>query len=155
MTRHGFWMNRALDGISALSEATFPENDLGAPDWKSTEMVRRTLEYIDELPPKQRRLVTLLFAFVELGAWFLVFGFRRFSRIRPKRRAAIIRGWRRSRLLPLRVLGDAIKATTTMIYMSHPSVLAWIGEYRVCEHPEDPHHIDVRADALSRMGDGA
>jgi hypothetical protein len=155
VTGEGFWANRARDGIVALSEVTFPENELGAPDWKSTDMVRRTLEYLDELPPKQRRLLTLLFVFVELGALFLVLGFRRFSRIPRTRRAEIIRGWRHSRLLPLRVLGDAIKATTTMMYMSHPSVIAYIGEYRVCSHEEDPLRIDVRPDALTRMGDGA
>lgn len=155
VTGDGFWANRARDGIAALSEATFPENDLGAPDWKSTDMVRRTLEYLDELPPKQRRLLVLLFLFVELGAIFLVFGFRRFSRIRLARRTAIVRGWRCSRLLPLRVLGDSIKAATTMIYMSHPTVVAYIGEYRVCSHEEDPQRIDVRPDALVRMGDRA
>lgn len=151
MNERGFWANRARDGIVALSEATFPENDLGAPDWKSTDMVRRTLEYLDELPPKQRRLLTLLFVFVELGALFLVLGFRRFSRIAPARRVVIVRNWRRSRLLPFRVLGDAIKATTTMMYMSHPSVLAYIGEYRACPHPDDSLSIDVRPDALVRV----
>ncbi len=154
MTGDGFWANRVRDGITALSEATFPENDLGAPDWKSTDMVRRTFEYLEELPPPQRRLLSLLFLFVELGALVLVLGFRRFSRIAPLRRAAIIRRWRRSRLLPLRMLGDAVKATTTMMYMSHPSVAAYIGEYRVCSHPDDPLRIDVRPDALVRMGDG-
>lgn len=151
MTRHGFWANRTVDGITALSEATFPKNDLGAPDWESTQMVQRTLEYLDDLPPKQRWLVSSLYLFVEVAAIFLVRGFRRFSKHTAERRSAIIRGWRQSGWLVFRVLGDAIKATTTMMYMSHPSVLAYIGEYRACAHPGDPVEIEVRRDALARM----
>jgi hypothetical protein len=151
VTRRGFWAKRTVDGIAALSEATFPKNDLGAPDWESTRMVERTLEYLDELPPKQRRLVSLLYVFVELAAIFLVGGFRRFSKHSVERRSAVIRAWRQSRWLVFRVLGDAIKATTTMMYMSHPAVLAYIGEYRACAHPGDSVEIEVRPGALAQM----
>lgn len=144
MPRTSFWQSRLIDGIAAASEATFPENDFGAPDWKSTEMARRTLDYLAELPPAQRRLVSVLFTFVELGAVLLVWGFRRFSRIPPGRRTEVIRRWRRSRWFAFRVLGDALKATTTMIYMSHPSVITYIGEYRRCSRPEDALRIVVR-----------
>ena len=140
-----------VDGIAAVSEATFPENDFGAPDWKSTQMVRRTIEYLDELPPAQRRLVALLFIAIELGAIFLVFGFRRFSRIAADRRTQVIRDWYHSRKKPLRILGEAIKATTTMIYMSHPSVLEHIGEYRACERTDDSYRIESRPGALAAM----
>ena len=144
-------MNRALPSIAALSEATFPENDIGAPDWKSTRMVERTVEYLCELPPPQRRLLLLLFLFVEFAALFLVFGFRRFSKLSVSRRTAALRGWRRSTFTPFRMLGDAVKATTTMMYMSHPAVIAHIGEYRVCDWPSDAVQIGVREGALSKM----
>ncbi|MBK8994655.1 MAG: hypothetical protein IPM35_02740 [Myxococcales bacterium] len=144
MAEQSFWMRAAIAGIAASSEATFPENDLGAPDWKSTDMVPRTLEYLDELPPRQRRLLVLLFAFVELAAVFLVLGFRRFSRLPALRRTQVIANWRSSRFLPFRVLGDSLKATTTMMYMSHPSAIAYVGEYRVCERPLDRVKIAVR-----------
>jgi hypothetical protein len=146
-------MNRALPSIAALSEATFPENEISAPDWKSTCMVDRTVEYLGELPPAQRRLLLLLFLFVEYAALVLVFGFCRFSKLNPSRRTAVIRGWRRSRFFPLRMLGDAVKATTTMMYMSHPSVIEHIGEYRVCDWSSDPLKIAVRDDALKAMQD--
>lgn len=146
----GFWHRRLLDGITALSEATFPVNDIGAPDWKSTDMVRRTLEYISELPPGQRRLISTLYVFVELGALLLVFGLRRFSKIPAARRTEIIRGWRRSDWALLRMLGDSIKAVTTMVYMSHPSVMKHVAEYRACPRPLDPVVIDTHPDVFER-----
>jgi hypothetical protein len=151
VSRPSFWTRCAVSGIAAASEAAFPENTIGAPDFRSTDMVSRTLEYLEELPPDQHRLVKLLFVFVELAAVLLVFGFRRFSRIPMPRRTEVIRGWRRSRFLPLRLLGDALKATTTMMYMSHPSVIAHIGEYRSCDHPADELEIEVRSGALAGM----
>jgi hypothetical protein len=140
----GYWHKRLTAGIAAASEATFPENDLGAPDWKSTEMVRRTFEYLDELPPPQQRLVKALFLFVELAAIVLAGRFRRFSKLPVKTRTGVIRRWRASRWLAFRVLGDAVKATTTMIYMSHPSVIRYIEEYRCCARPLDPLEIPLR-----------
>jgi hypothetical protein len=122
----------------------FPENDLGAPDWKSTEMVRRTFEYLDELPPPQRRLVKALFLFVELGAIALAGRFCRFSKLPAETRAGVVRRWRASHWLAFRVLGDAVKATTTMMYMSHPAVIRYIQEYRCCARPLDPLEIPLR-----------
>lgn len=126
-----FFEGRLVDGIRAASEGLFPENDFGAPDWRDTELVARTREYMAELPPPQRRLLVLLFVVVELLAPILLLVPRRFSRLSPERRAAAVRRWRGSRFFVLRVLGDALKATTTMMYMSHPRVVAHIGEYRL------------------------
>ncbi|MCC6901985.1 MAG: hypothetical protein IT377_23640 [Polyangiaceae bacterium] len=149
MTDPGFWMRLAIAGITATSEATFPENDLGAPDFESTAMVARTLEYFDELPPRQRRLLVMLFVLTELCAGLLSFRLSRFSRLPVRHRTWAIHSFRRSDLLVLRVLGDALKATTTMMYMSHPLAIEWIGEYRVCDRPLDPVKIAVRPAALS------
>jgi hypothetical protein len=146
----GFIGRSAEAGLRASAEALFPENDYGAPDFRATDLVGRTIEYLDALPAEQRRLIVLLFAFVELGALFLVFGFRRFSRIPVARREAIVRAWRRSRLLPLRLLGDALKATTTMIYMSHPAALAYVGVYSACERPGDALRVEVRRGVFSK-----
>jgi hypothetical protein len=125
-----FIERRVEDGIRGAAEGLFPENDFGAPDFRDTDLVRRTREWMDELPPPQRRLLVLLFFTVELLTPILLFVPRRFSRLTPERRAEAVRRWRRSRFFFLRLLGDALKASTTMIYMSHPSVVAHIGEYR-------------------------
>jgi len=139
-----YWHRRLTAGIAAASEATFPQNELGAPDWKSTEMVRRMFEYLDDLPPPQRRLVKALFLFVEVAAIVLAGRLCRFSKLPVEARTAVIRRWRASRWLAFRVLGDAVKATTTMIYMSHPSVIRYIEEYRCCARPLDPLEIPLR-----------
>lgn len=123
-------MARATDGLSSIAEAMFPANDVGAPDYVETDVVKRTLAYLDELPPKQARLILLLFIVVELAAPILCLSFRRFSRMQVERRTESIRKWRASKVLLLRLLGDAVKAQMTMMYMSHPRVTAFIGERR-------------------------
>lgn len=150
---NGFFERIAGDGLRATAEALYPVNDYGAPDWHTTEMVPRTFEYWGELPPRQRRQLMALFVLVELGATLFMFGFKRFSRHSVARRERAVRNFRKSWLLPLRTLGDAIKASTTVIYMSHPAVLVHIGMYSACEHPDDPFPVSVRPDALSRTGE--
>lgn len=157
MTSGGFGLfsRIATDGLRATVEALYPVNDYGAPDWQATEMVSRTLDYWSDLPQRQRRLLMALFVLIELGAVFFVFGLKRFSRLSVTRRERAVRDLRRSRLVPLRLVGDSLKASTTVIYMSHPAVLEHIGMYSVCDRPEDPLRVQVRADALSRMGESA
>ncbi|MCC6214014.1 MAG: hypothetical protein IT376_04050 [Polyangiaceae bacterium] len=150
----GVWMRLVTAGVTATSEATFPDSDTGAPDWRSTEMVPRTLEYLEELPPRQRRLVQALFVFVELAAIFLLLRGRRFSRLPVPVRTEAIRRWRASRYLVGRILGDSLKATATMMYLSHPRALEWMGEYRACERPLDRIRLPVRPDALEPRDGG-
>lgn len=119
-------------GVAAAAEAMFPINDFGAPNFRDTDIVPRTLDYLAALPNTQRRLIKLLFAFVELAAPILCGGFGRFSRMSVPRREAAVRGFRSSRFQLLRLLGDALKATLTMMYMSHPLALAYVGEKPEC-----------------------
>jgi hypothetical protein len=146
--RPGFWRRRTLDGLTAVAEAMFPPNDLGAPTWQEAEVVPRTLLYTEALPPTQGRLVLALYLFVELAAPLLVPGFHRFSRLPLARRTLAIRGWRRSRFQLFRLLGDAIKAAMTMVYLSHPKVSAFIGEYKTCARPADARAMRHVPDAL-------
>jgi hypothetical protein len=141
-------MRRAIDGIRAGSEALFPANDLGAPDWRETEMVPRARAYLGELPPPKRRQVTLLFIVLELVGGLLSLRPRRFSRVAAQRRTAAMQRWRVSKIYLLRVLGDAVKAALTMVYMSHASVVAHIGIYKVCENPDDPFPVPIRPNPL-------
>lgn len=150
--RNGFFARSAELGLRATVEALYPRNDFGAPDFETTDMVRRTLEYWAELPVRQRRQLMSLFVLVELGAPLLVRGFRRFSGLSVSRREQAVRDFRNSKLLPLRLLGDALKASTTVMYMSHPAVLAHIGMYGACERPKDPLPVTFRPDALEKMG---
>jgi hypothetical protein len=142
----GFVERRLVDGIRAASEGLFPENDLGAPDWRDTEMVRRTREYIDDLPP-QRRLLVFLFVFVELVA-LSPLSPRHFQARPSAARRRHAAGGDLAAAAPAR---RRAQASTTMIYMSHPLVIAYIEEYRICEHPSDPVQYPTRPGALAEM----
>jgi hypothetical protein len=127
-----FLQRYAEAGLSAAAEALFPVNDLGAPDYRTTDVVARMRSYLLLLPARQRRLLLSLFAFVELGAPLLLLRPGRFSRLPVGTREQAIRRFRASSFLPMRVIGDALKASMTMIYMSHPAALAHVGAFNGC-----------------------
>ena len=122
-----FLLNPAKRGLEATAEALFPVNAIGAPDYRTTDLVGRTLAYWEELPAPQRRLLMLLYVLVEWGAPLLGAGWGRFSTLPVAQREAAVRRFRGSRITLLRIVGDALKATTTILYMSHPAALAYIG----------------------------
>jgi hypothetical protein len=146
--RPGLIRRVAARGIGGAAEAMFPVNDIGAPDWRDTRMVERMLEHLDELPLRPRRLLLFLFVFVEVAAPLLVPGLRFYSRASVARRTAAIRRWRASGIYPIRLLGDGLKMTLTMIYFSHPAVARYTGEYKTCANPYDMHPVEIRPDAL-------
>lgn len=147
----GYLLRTAMVSIHAVSEAMFPKNDLGAPDYEGTDLVRRTREYLDELPPEQRRLVFALFIFVELATPLLSLRFRRFSAFEPDRRVKLIQDWRSHWFQPFQWLGDALKATMTMMYFSHPAVVKHLQSFKTCERSTDPLQFPVDKDALKRL----
>jgi hypothetical protein len=144
----GLWPAIAARGIAATADAMFPPNAVGAPDWLQAEMLPRMLRYLDELPPRQRRLLLGLFVLVELGAPLMVPGLRRFSRLTPQRRLQAIGRWRASRLEPLRLVGDGLKMTMTMLYLAHPAVRRHIGELAPCAAPAGPAAAAEQPDVL-------
>jgi hypothetical protein len=123
-----FILDPAIAGLTAVAEAMFPANAYGAPDWREAEVVARTLLYLEELPPMPRRLLLALFTAVELSAPVFIGGRSRFSRLPVGKRAEAIRAMQASQFSPKRLIGDALKATMTMMYVSHPKVMAYIGE---------------------------
>jgi hypothetical protein len=146
-----FWIRVAERSIAAASEAMFPPNDLGAPDHRATAMVERTLQWMEELPSRERRLVLLLFVLVEVGAPFLGAGPGLFSKLPVARREEAIRRLRRAPFYPIRVVGESLKATLSMIYLSHPESLRYMGMFAVCAHPGDPFDVDVKPNALAEV----
>ncbi len=123
-----FLKDPAIAGLTAVAEALFPPNAYGAPDWREAEVVPRTLAYLEELPAMPRRLMLALFTAIELSAPVLVGCRSRFSRLPVRRRVEALRTLRASQFAPRRLIGDALKATMTMMYVSHPKVMAHIGE---------------------------
>jgi len=142
-------MRLTRSGIAGVSEVMFPENTFGAPDWQTTQMVERTIDYLGELPPKMRRLVMLLFIAVELGAPFLGVGLGRFSRIGAERRLKVLLSWRNSRIVVFKLLADALKAQLCMMFLSHRDVQMYIEVWKACDRPGDPMDLPVREGMLS------
>ena len=88
----------------------------------------------------------LLFTAVEL--WPLVaLRFRTYSRLKPEARLGFVRRWRASRVYPIRLIGESTKALLTMMYLSHPDALRYIGAYTVSPRPGDG--LDVRKERLA------
>ncbi len=122
--------DRAIIGVS---EALFPENDRGMPNFREARVVERTWQHLGRLPPEQRRLLLALYVFVELSTVVLARGFRTFSSLPLERRVDTVRHFRSSRVPFLRLVGDGLKATGTLIYLSHPAAMGALGmEGRTC-----------------------
>ncbi len=142
-------MRRVRDGIGATSEVMFPGDSKGAPDWRETEMVERTLDYLTELSPRMRRLIMFLFIFFEFGSPLLLAGIRRFSKLSPDRRLRALMRWRKSRFYPLKILIDALKAQLSMMYMSHQLVQDYMRVFKTCDRPNDTLKLEIRRNVFS------
>ncbi len=134
------------DCLAASCDAVYPPNSFGAPDATETDLQTRMAGYVDGLPPSQRKLLKLMFIGVELLSLLLSPG-RRFSRHTQPRRTRMLTRWRASSILPLRLLGDALKSALQMVYLAHPAVVRHIGEYKVWAHPDDAFEVEVRGSA--------
>lgn len=143
--------HRALD---AAAEALFPPNTLGAPDHREADVAGRMRAYLDEVPASHRRLVVLLFVFVEWSPPWVALYPRRFSKLSIASRQRLIRRWRASPIYPLRMIGEALKGLGTMIYCSHPAVLKYMGVYTTSPRDWDPLSIEGRPGALVQLGSG-
>lgn len=144
-----FWMRRTADGIRGTSEVMFPVNDIGAPDWRSTQMVERTVDYIYALPPQMRALLMVMFVAIELGSPFMLSGFGRFSTLSPTRRLKVLQGWRRSWIPLFKLLADALKAQLCMMYLSHKDVQRHIGAWKTCDRPGDVLGLPTKQNVFS------
>jgi hypothetical protein len=133
-----------VEGLRGLVEALYPPNDLGAPDGVATDLVRRTQGYVARLPPSVRWQIRLLFAAVEVLAPVLAPVGRRLSRRSPAARLRAVAGWRASHLYPLRLLGNAVHAQLQMMYLSHPSVVRFVGEYKPVANPDDAFPMRIQ-----------
>jgi hypothetical protein len=146
-------LERAADrAIVAVAEALFPPNSLGAPDFRETELPARLHRYMEEVPEGYRRLITLLFVFVEWCPPLVALYPRRFSRLSLASRQNLVRRWRASPVYPLRIIGDALKGLMSMMYLSHPTAMRYLGMYTVSGRDWDPLVVDHKPDALVSIG---
>ncbi len=148
-----WWARLTVRGLRAAAEALFPPNELGAPDWQQAEIVPRTLQWLGRLPLRQRVELGLLFAAWELLP--LVLGpAPPLSWMSPARRLALLQACRASKLRPKKLLADALKASTSMMYLSHPRALTYIGLRKACANPADPLQVPVEPELLPELHPG-
>lgn len=140
------WRRSARASIGAVSEVYFPENDFGAPDWRESEMVSRTLEYMDRLPKAPRLMLYALFVAIQWLTPFLLAGVGRFSKRSLPFRERAIRRWNTWNFILFRYLADGLKAQLMMTYMSHVSVQRYMGVWKACEREADPYGTPIDAD---------
>jgi hypothetical protein len=131
-TNRSFVERSVAASIGAASEVMFPANDHGAPDWKQTDMVERTM-----------------FLAIEFLCPFLLVGPGRFSRQPAARRLRGLLRWRSSRFILYFLLCDALKAQLCMMYMSHPAVQRYMQAWKSCERENDPLGLPVRENVFS------
>lgn len=132
------------DGLAAAAEALYPHDPGGAPDAAMVDLPGLVHANVLLLPPSQGFLLKLLFVAVELLTPFLSPWPARFSRRSASERLRIVRAWRASRLYPVRLLGNAVRATLQMSYLAHPAVLRAIGEYKTVPYAHDAFDVDIR-----------
>ncbi len=117
----------ALAGFQAVCEALYPDNEFGAPSWRTTDMVARAATHWDALPPQSRLTLEALYAGLELGGSALAPWVGRLSSLPVARRFKMLERMRKSRVWPLRFVAEAVKSSSTMIYLSHPAAMQHIG----------------------------
>lgn len=122
----------ALAGFQAVCEAFYPDNDFGAPSWRTTEMVTRVVTLWDALPPQSRLTLEALYAGLELGGSALLPRIGRLSGMSIEKRYKLFERMRTSRAWPLRFVAEAVKSSSTMVYISHPIAARYIGVPDVC-----------------------
>ena len=139
-----------VSGIEGTAEVLYPENDFGAPDWRSTDMASRTLLYLEDLPPHRTQLVGALFVAADVMLPLSLGERPGLKRVPLARRREAFERWYKEPFSPMGQFVGALKATLAMTYFGHPSVVRYIGQVTHCDRPSDPFRIDVDVDYLVR-----
>lgn len=139
--------------VEAVVEVYFPENDTGAPDWRDTEMVDRTMYYLTTIPPQNRRLLHILFLAVQFLTPLWLAGIGRFSKRSLAFRKRVVNRWQTWDFIVFRLLSDALKAQLTMTYCSHPAVQRHLGVWKTCARDADPYPFPTRKGFLEEFAE--
>ncbi len=117
--------------VRAAAAAIFPPGGAISYSGGEARIAVHTDRWLAQVEPRMRVLMRLLFFLVEHATLFFpapgLDGFRRFSSLRLDQRAAVLEGWRTSRMGPRRLVFQGLRAIVTMGYLSHPPVLRELG----------------------------
>lgn len=117
--------------LAGAGEATFPAGGDIPASGLDADLPAYTDRLLTAAHPRMRLLMHLLFFLVEHAT--IVFpapgrrGWRRFSALDAEQRAAVLEGWRTSRLFPRRLVFASLRAILTMGYFAFPPVLRQLG----------------------------
>jgi hypothetical protein len=119
---------RELALLAAVADALFPPGGAIPASGREAEIPA----YVDRLAAasqaRQRLLMRLLFFLFEHATLGFpapggLSGARRFSRLDPAQREAVLESWRTSRLFARRLVFTSLRALCTLGYFAHPGVL--------------------------------
>jgi len=117
--------------LAAAAEATFPAGGELPPSGLEADVPGYTDQLLMASHPRMRLLIHLLFFLVEHATLFFPApgrrGWRRFSALDADQRAAVLEGWRTSRLFSRRLVFASLRAILTMGYFAFPTVLRQLG----------------------------
>ena len=117
--------------LASAAEATFPAGGEIPPSGLDADAPGYTDRLLTAAHPRMRLLMHLLFFLVEHATLFFPApgrrGWRRFSSLDAEQRAAVLEGWRTSRLFPRRLVFASLRAILTMGYFAYPPVLRQLG----------------------------
>jgi len=119
---------RELATLAAVGDVLFPAGGAVAPSGTQASIPAYVDRLVAAAQPRQRWLMRALFALVEHAT--LLFpapggpsGLRRFSRLAPDQREAVLAGWQHSGWFPRRLVFTSLRALCALGYFADPAVL--------------------------------
>jgi len=132
----------------ALAEAMYPKDGGSWPGYDEARVLEELAHYLRGLVPQKRRMIRLLFTFVELAS-LLRPPFRRFSRLKPDARQRLLESWAASRWTFLNLCSSSLRSLFNLAYLSDPKVLECVGER---SRPECREPVQARRLHLGKDG---
>jgi len=118
--------------VRAAADTVFPSGG-GALALSGSEAgsVAHVDRYVGSLAPRSRVLIRLLFFLLEHATLFFPApgwdGIRRFTKLSPAQRIAVLDAWQRSPLAARRTVFQSLRAIVTMAYFANATVLRGMG----------------------------
>jgi hypothetical protein len=117
--------------VRAAADAVFPSGGTLALSGSEAGAVAHVDRYVGSLSTRSRLLIRLLFFLMEHATLFFPApgwdGIRRFTKLSPAQRVAVLDAWGRSPLSARRTVFQSLRAIVTMAYFANPTVLRGIG----------------------------
>lgn len=117
--------------VRAAADAVFPSGGALPLSGSEAGSVAHVDRYVASLAPRSRVLIRLLFFLLEHATLFFPApgwdGIRRFTKLSPAQRVAVLDGWGRSTLAARRTVFQSLRAIVTMAYFANAAVLRGMG----------------------------